>query len=68
MSCFKYLGLTLVVYLGLLLVGYFMGVDYFASHQSYLYGGFALCLVASFALGFSTERTRSLNENMITKA
>ena len=64
MNCFKYLGLTLLVYIGLLVIGYFMGTDYFLTHQKYVYGGYFLCVLASFALGFSTERTRSLNENI----
>ena len=68
MNCLKYIGLTLAVYIGLLVVGYFVGVDYFATHTKYIYIGYFVCLLGSFALGFSTERTRSLNENMITKA
>ena len=64
----KYLGLTLVVYVGLLIFGYFLGKDFFGTHQDYVYAAFIISILGSFALGFSSERTRSLNENMITKA
>ena len=68
MSSIKYLGVCLLAYFVLRLTGFFMKTNFLENNVSQIYLAYTLFAMVSFGFGFSKERTRSLSENMMTKA